>query len=186
MNNNFEENFLEESSSEESGDNKGGNRMVKAITTGVFHVPVDNQVPDTNTMINIYFKNPSSKLLTANFLVEFSSPGVAPGVQNPEISSPPNGSWTVTVLPHHTLVIVVIGPALAFGTWRFSFWGDIDRKEMKNKLSVEVIAGTIFGSGPDLAFDDAGATFPHALFVDAKIEVTGPAVPVPTGGIISV
>ena len=91
LNNNFEE-----SSSEESGN------MVEAITTGVFHVPVDNQAPDSNDMINIYFKNPSSKTLTANFLVEFSSPGVAPGVQNPEISSPPNGNWTVTVLPHHT------------------------------------------------------------------------------------
>ncbi|MFB6805044.1 hypothetical protein [Peribacillus butanolivorans] len=177
MNNNFEE-----SSSEESGN------MVEAITTGVFHVPVDNQAPDSNDMINIYFKNPSSKTLTANFLVEFSSPGVAPGVQNPEISSPPNGNWTVTVLPHHTLLIVVTGPASppAFGTWRFSFWGDIDRNEKKNKLSVEVIAGRIFGSGPDLAFDDAGAAFPHGLFVDADIEVTGPSVPVPTGGIISV
>jgi hypothetical protein len=153
--------------------------MVKAITTGVFHVPIDNQVPDGNTMINIYFKNPSSKRLDANFLVEFSSPGVAPGVQNPEISSPPNGYWTVTVLPHHSLVIVVTGPALAFGTWRFTFWDDIDLKEKKNKLSVEVIAGTVFGSGPDLAFDDAGATFPHALFVEAEIKVKGPAVPAP-------
>ncbi|OIK10165.1 hypothetical protein BIV60_22255 [Bacillus sp. MUM 116] len=161
--------------------------MVKAITTGVFHVPVDNQTPDNNTMINIYFKNPSSKPLTAKFLIEFSSPGVAPGVQNPEVSSPPNGFWKVTVQPHHSLVIVVTGPAspAAFGTWRFSFWGDIDRNEKRNKLSVEVIAGTIFGGGPDLAFDDAGVAFPHALFVNADIDVTGPAQ-VPVNGTIVV
>jgi hypothetical protein len=35
---------------------------------------------------------------------------------------------------------------------------------MRNNLSVEVIAGTIFGGGPDLAFDDAGAAFPHTLY----------------------
>ncbi len=179
MNKNFEE-------ADESGDHERGHRLVSAITTGVFHVPVDNQVPDSNDMINIYFKNPWSKPITANFLVEFSDAGVAPGVQNPEISSPPNGYWTVKILPHHTLVIVVTGPARAFGIWRFSFWGDIDRNEEKNKLSVEVIAGRIFGNGPGLAFDDAGAAFPHALFVDTEIKVTGPAVPVPTGGIISV
>ncbi|MEH7611273.1 hypothetical protein [Gottfriedia acidiceleris] len=166
----------------------GCDKIVKAITTGVFHVPVDNQAPDSNDMINIYFKNPSSKTLKANFLVEFSPPGVPPGVQNPEISSPPFGNWTVKVLPHHTLLIVVTGPSAppAFGIWRFSFWGDIGRKEKKNQLSVEVIAGRIFDSISDLAFNNAGATFPHALFVDAEIEVTGPSIPVPPGGIITV
>ncbi|MEE6449878.1 hypothetical protein RAH41_04810 [Gottfriedia acidiceleris] len=166
----------------------GCDKIVKAITTGVFHVPVDNQAPDSNDMINIYFKNPSSKTLKANFVVEFSAPGVPPGVQNPEISSPAFGNWTVNILPQHTLLIVVTGPSSppAFGTWRFTFWGDIDRKEKKNKLSVEVIAGRIFGSGPDLAFNNAGATFPHALFVDAEIKKNGPSIPVPPGGIISV
>ncbi|WP_088072308.1 hypothetical protein [Gottfriedia luciferensis] len=188
MGKDLEEIFFGKYSSEECDDKKGGDRVVKAITTGVFHVPVDNQVPDSNDIINIYFKNPSSKVLTAKFLVEFSPPGVPAGVQNPEISSPSIGYWTVKVLPHHSLVIVVTGPSSppAFGTWRFSFWGDIDRKEKKNKLSVEVIAGRIFGGGPDLAFNNAGATFPHALFVDAEIEVNGPAIPVPVGGIISV
>lgn len=160
--------------------------MVKAITTGVFQVPELGQSNAVNDIINIVLKNPSSKKLTVNFIIEYS-PNTTYGTQTPEFTNPSTGFYSVTIDPKSTFIIGVLTTTVSINIlWRFSFWGDIDRNEKKNKLSIEVISGAQDDATSKLGSADATVFFRHENFVDANINVKGPAVGLPPSAIITI
>lgn len=143
---------------------------MKAITTGVFQVPQNNPLGPNNT-INVIFKNPGSKPLSAGIFFEFSLADYGTQKESSIIMSP------ITVAPHSTFALD--GEITSDHFYRISFWGDIDRNEMKNKLSVEIIIGTRSGTGAILSSADANVLFRHENFVDTDIQLKGRPLPCP-------
>jgi hypothetical protein len=94
---------------------------------------------------------------------------------------------SVTIDPKSTFIIGVLATTVSINIlWRFSFWRDIDRKEKKNKLSIEVIGGAQDDATSKLGSADATVFFRHENFVDADIDVMGPAIALPPSGVITI
>ncbi|WP_407314311.1 hypothetical protein [Desulfosporosinus sp. SB140] len=151
---------------------------MNAITTGVFQVPANNP-EGPNDIINVLLENPSSKTLTVYWVFEVSD--IADyGINSPVVASAP---FKIVVAPHSTKIhgLSAQSPgSLADSLYRFIFWGDIDLEEKKDKLSIEILAGTSTSSqltSPKLSSGGASVLFRHENFVETKIKKNDDPVP---------
>ncbi|NQF16412.1 hypothetical protein HPY31_21280 [Brevibacillus sp. HB1.3] len=149
-----------------------------AITTGVFQVPANNP-GGTNEVINVVLENPSSKTLTVYWVFE-ASDIVDYGINSPVATSAP---FKIVVAPHSTQMHALSAQSpgsLADFLFRFIFWGDIDLEEKKNKLSIEILAGTSTSSSltsAKLSSGDASVLFRHENFLETKFKKDADRVP---------
>ncbi|MFC4802012.1 hypothetical protein ACFPA1_22090 [Neobacillus sp. GCM10023253] len=148
---------------------------MKAISTGAFLVPLTNQSGSPNNTLFILWKNPTDKPLTTYLLGERTQfPVTTTGVQK-EIEPP---HLFKVIVPAHSFKPLNAGNPAGFYI-RFSFFGNIGRDELKNQLSVEVIAGTSAPGGVTLSVADPTVFFRHADMVEADIKPPSSLTPLP-------
>jgi hypothetical protein len=153
---------------------------MKAITTGAFLVPLTNQSGSPNDTLFILWKNPTDKPLTTYLLGERTqSPVTTTGVQK-EIDPP---HLFKVIVPAHSFKPLNAGNPAGFYI-RFSFFGNIVRDELKNQLSVEVIAGTSAPGGVTLSVADPTVFFRHADMVEVDIHPPRNPIPIPNDPIL--
>ncbi|MGG0177566.1 hypothetical protein [Gottfriedia acidiceleris] len=152
---------------------------MKAITTGAFLVPLTNQSGSPNNTLFILWKNPTDKPLTTYLLGERTQfPVTTTGVQK-EIEPP---HLFKIIVPAHSFKPFNAGNPAGFFI-RFSFFGNIGRDEVKNRLSVEVIAGTSAPGGVTLSVADPTVFFRHADMVE--VEIKPPSNPIPNDTLLN-
>jgi hypothetical protein len=88
------------------------------------------------------------------------------------------------IVPAHSFKPLNAGNPAGFYI-RFSFFGNIGRDELKNQLSVEVIAGTSASSGVTLSVADPTVFFRHADMVEADINPPHNPIPIPDDPILN-